>query len=178
MSAIILTHNWTRQNVPVRKWEHFSTVCEWYRTFSRRVEGSKQVDEQSNSTESSIASRGWNQEAETCSQERPRHLREGEEQQGSASKRVNSPDRWPGEDEVDQSESERGNEGVAFRSISLSENSRTVKGDYVDPAHLQGLVLAAITIITLATKTERTCCAIITTKLARVARRTRGIVNS
>lgn len=54
------------------------------------------------------ASGARDERAETRGEQRPRHLGEGEEQEGAASKGVDGPDGGPGEDEVDHAEAEGG----------------------------------------------------------------------
>lgn len=50
----------------------------------------------------------WDDEAEAGGEERPCHLREGEEEQRAAAVGVDCPDGGPGEDEVDEPEAEGG----------------------------------------------------------------------
>lgn len=49
----------------------------------------------------------WDDEAKTGCKQCPRHVGEGEEKESPTTPGVNSPDRGPGKDEVDETESER-----------------------------------------------------------------------
>ena len=75
-------------------------------------------------------------EAETGGQEGPGHVGEGEEEQSAAAPGVDRPDGGPGEDEVDETEAEGGEEGVQVGGSSLGEDGGGVEGDDVDTAHL------------------------------------------
>lgn len=62
----------------MRKGEDFSGICIWHGTFSRTIECSEKVDEEGDET-NARAARAWNIEAETTSEEAPRHIGEGEQ---------------------------------------------------------------------------------------------------
>lgn len=70
--------------------------------------------------------------AHTGRQQRPEHIREGEQQQTSTAKRINRPDGWPSEQKIDETESERGEEGFLFRGATLLEDGGRVESDDVD----------------------------------------------
>lgn len=90
-----------------------------------------QVDEKSHQAQMCLAALG-DQIAESSCQQRPRHLRESEQKQRSATKSVNGPDRRPGKDEVDKTKSPRCEEGFCDRCASLFKHRRTVEGDNVN----------------------------------------------
>lgn len=78
------------------------------------------------------------QEAQPCSQERPCHLREGKEEQAASSVGVDGPDCRPGEDEVDDTEAEGGDQGGLLGGTAFLEDGGGVECDDVDAAHLLG----------------------------------------
>ena len=80
----------------MREGEDLSGVGEWHGTFTWRVEGSEQEDEESNESGVSGA-RLRDVEAESGSQEGPGHLGESEEEKGSSSIGIDSSDGRPGE---------------------------------------------------------------------------------
>jgi hypothetical protein len=61
--------------------EDFGRVSEGYWTFTWGVPSSENVDKQGDKTNSDCSSVFWDQEAETCSEKGPSHLREGEEKE-------------------------------------------------------------------------------------------------
>lgn len=71
-------------------------------------------------------------EGESRSQQRPCHVRESEEQQGASSKGVNCPDGGPGEQEVDETETEGSDQGALLACTGLTKHGRGVEGDNVD----------------------------------------------
>ncbi len=77
-------------------------------------------------------------EAESGREKGPGHVGEGEEEEGAASPGVNGPDRGPGEDEIDETEAEGGEERVEIGGAGVDEDGRGVEGDDVDAAHLLG----------------------------------------
>lgn len=83
------------------EWEDFSGVREWNWTLTGRVECVKEVDEEGNGTDVGGLVALWDVEAETCSQQGPAHVGEGEEEQSSSTEGVDGPDGWESEDEVD-----------------------------------------------------------------------------
>lgn len=70
--------------------------------------------------------------AESSSDKGPRHLREGEQQQRPPTKGVDGPDGRPGEDEVDQAETERREQRARVAGTSLRKHRRAVEGNDVD----------------------------------------------
>lgn len=75
---------------------------------------------------------GGNEEAEACGKECPGHLREGEEEESATAEGIDCPQGWEGEDEIDEAETERGEEGANGGSSSLGEDSRGVESDDID----------------------------------------------
>lgn len=73
-----------------------------------------------------------NEVAKTCRKQGPGHLREGEEQQGSASESINCPDSGPSEYKVDETEAHRRKQRLSVVSTGLFEDCARVKGDDVD----------------------------------------------
>lgn len=71
-------------------------------------------------------------EAHSGGEQRPEHLGESEEQQASATKRVNRPYSWPREDEVDQAEPERRKQSFDVASSCLLKNRRGIERNDVD----------------------------------------------
>ena len=123
--------------------EHLGGVGERHRPFARGVEGVKQVDEQSHSTELCVATRsarGWDEEAHTRCQQSPEHLRESEDQEAAASKGINRPHSRPREDEIDEPESPRRKKCTNIACTGLSEHGRRIEGDDVD--YIRDSVLA------------------------------------
>lgn len=121
----------------VRKWEDFSTVCKWYRAFTRRVEGGEEVNEKCHKTQMGSTAPG-NQGAETGGQQCPGHVGEREQKQRSAAKCIDCPDGGPSEDEVDQTKAERCEQRVKVVGSCLFEDGGGVESDNVDTAHLLG----------------------------------------
>jgi len=80
----------------VREGEDLSGVGEWHRTFTWRVEGSEQEDEEGDETDVGRA-RCRNIETESGSQEGPGHLGESEQEKGSSSIGIDGSDSRPGE---------------------------------------------------------------------------------
>ena len=80
----------------MREREDLGRVGEWHGTFTGRVEGSKQEDEEGNETDVGGA-RFRNVEAEPGSQESPGHLGESEQEKGSPSVGIDGSDGRPGE---------------------------------------------------------------------------------
>jgi len=128
-------HSPRHPNLPVRQREYLSRVSERHWTLTRAVEGRKQEDKESNAAEMGGALL-WNVETEPSGEEGPRHLREGEKEQCSATEGVDRPDGWEGEDEVDQTEAETGQQGSQVRGASLREDTGRVESDDVNAAHL------------------------------------------
>ena len=73
--------------------------------FSGRVESGKEIDEKRDRAKTTRTFTR-DQEAETGCEQSPCHIRECEEQQGAATEGIDSPDRWPCKDEVDETEAE------------------------------------------------------------------------
>lgn len=79
----------------------FSRVCERHWTFSRGIKGSKQEDEEGNDANAGRVVL-WDPETETSSKQSPRHLREGEDQEGTTAVGIDGPDGRECKKEVDQ----------------------------------------------------------------------------
>lgn len=99
------------------------------------VEGREEEDEEGNQSQVGLFALG-NDEAETCGQECPCHLWEGEEEERTTAVGIDRPDSGPGEDEVDQAEAEGGEEGIQIAGASFDEDGGRVEGYNVDTAHL------------------------------------------
>ena len=83
-------------DLSVREREDLGGVGEWHGTFTRRVEGSEQEDEEGDEADMSGA-RLRNVKAESGSQEGPGHLGESEQEKGSSSVCIDGPHGGPGE---------------------------------------------------------------------------------
>ena len=59
-----------------------------------------------------------NQEAKTSDEQRPKHVRERENQQGTATKCVDGPHGRPGEEEIDQAKTETGPKSIISRNTT------------------------------------------------------------
>ena len=75
--------------------KHLSRVRKRHRSFTRRVEGVEEVDEQRDEPEVGAAALG-DPEAEACRHQGPAHVGEGEEEEGAAAEGVDCPDGGPG----------------------------------------------------------------------------------
>ena len=124
-------------DLAVREREHFRRVGEGHGALARRVEGCEEEDEKGDQAEvRAVVLR--DEEAEARGQERPGHLREGEEEQGAPAVGIDCPDGGPGEDEVDEAEAEGGEQGLQGPGAGFDEDGRGVEGYDVDAAHLLG----------------------------------------
>lgn len=68
-----------------------------------------------------------NVEAETGGEQRPGHLREGEQQERAATVSIDGPDGRPREDKVDEAETERCDQSLFLGRTRLSKDSRRVE---------------------------------------------------
>ena len=82
----------------MREWEYLCGVRERNRTFTRRVARVKEVDEKGN--RSQLDSFTSDPETESCTQESPAHVREGEKQQCSSAIGIDRPHSRPGKNEI------------------------------------------------------------------------------
>lgn len=119
----------------MRERKHLGRVRERYRPFTRGVEGVEQEDEECDQAEMSIAA-FWYPKAHACGQERPKHLREGEDEEAAASKGVDCPDGRPGEHEIDEAEAPGGEEGGYIAGACLLKDGRRVESNNVDCSEL------------------------------------------
>ena len=102
---VVRGHRPTHAHLAMGQREDLGGVGERHGAFTGRVEGAEQVDEQGD--EAQVCGGVFRDvEAEAGGEQRPEHLREGEEQEGAAAEGVDGPDRRPGEDEVDETEAE------------------------------------------------------------------------
>lgn len=83
----------------------------------------------------------WNKVAEASSKKGPRHLGEGKQQECSAAKGIDSPDSWPGKDEVDKTKAHRSQQRLRIVSTSLLEDSTGVESYDVDYTTLDLLLI-------------------------------------
>lgn len=125
----------THADFAVGEREDLSAVGERDGTLTGAVESGEDIDEHSHSGEMSDVLDG-NKTAETCGEQTPSHVREGEEEERAAAEGVDSPDGGPGEDEVYEAETEGGEECVEGIGSVLLKHRRRVEGDDVDSAHL------------------------------------------
>lgn len=138
----------------MREREDFGAVGEGDGALAGRVEGCEEVDEEGDKAEVRGGALG-DVEAEAGGEERPGHVREGEEEEGAAAEGVDCEEGGPGEDEVDETEAERGDEGFRGGGAGFGEDGGGVEGlggeldlwggeesggtyDDVDAAHLLG----------------------------------------
>ena len=119
----------------MREWEDLGGVGERHGTFSWGVEGGEEEDEEGDKAKMGCLLL-WDDEAKTRCQQGPRHVGEGEEKESTAPPGINGPDSGPGKDEVDETESERSEQGIQVIGSSVYEDSRRVESDDVDAAHL------------------------------------------
>ena len=116
-----------------------------------------------------------NKETQASRKQRPGHVWKGEQQQRASAERVDRPNCWPGENEVDQAEAKRCNKCVSLRGACVDEHGAGVERDDVDTALGS---LASTQGCATSIWRHTICCAIMTVKDAKVARRTRGLVKS
>ena len=119
----------------MRERKYLGRVRERYRPFARGVESVEQEDEECDQAEMSLAT-CWYPKAHASGQERPKHLREGEDEEAAASKGVDCPDSRPGEDEVDKAEAPCGEKGGYIAGACLLKDGRRVEGNDVDCSKL------------------------------------------
>lgn len=128
-------HRPRHAHLAMGKREDFGRVGERDRALAGGVKGREKEDEERDDAE--VGRRTVrDEEAEARRQQRPGHLREGEEEQGATAVGVDRPHRRPREHEVDGAEPPRGEEGVQGRGAGFDEDGRGVEGDDVDAAHL------------------------------------------
>jgi len=73
--------------------EHFSRVGKRHRTFTGRVECREQVDKKRDHPKVRLAV-VWDVEAEAGCEQSPGHVRESEQQEGSATEGIDGPNSW------------------------------------------------------------------------------------
>lgn len=95
------------------------------------TKGAKEVYKERNQSEMRIII-SWDVVAHTRRQQRPEHIRKGEQQESATTECINCPDGWPSEQKVDQSEPERGHESLLLRCAALLEDGRRVKRNDID----------------------------------------------
>ena len=111
--------------------EDLRRVSEWDGTFTRRVEGIVDVDEESHQTE--MGATALRDPVAHPSQEKtPTHVRECKQEQGSTAECIDGPDGREGEDEIDNTKAERREESAYITCARLDEDRRRVEGDDVD----------------------------------------------
>ncbi len=111
--------------------EDLRRVREWDGTFTRRVEGIVDVDEESHQTE--MGATALRDPVAHPSQEKtPTHVRECKQEQGSTAECIDSPDGREGKDEIDNAKAERREESAYITCARLDEDRRRVEGDDVD----------------------------------------------
>ena len=111
--------------------ENLGRVSEWDWSLPRRVEGVKQVNKEGDQTKVGAAAL-WDPETEACGKEGPAHIWEGEKEETSTSKGVNCPDSGPGKNEIDESESPRGQKSFGDACSSLSKNGGGIESNNVN----------------------------------------------
>ena len=77
-----------------------------------------------------------NDKAKSRGQQRPCHVGEGKEKESTATPGIDRPNRGPSKDEVDETESKRGEEGSQVVGTSVDENGRGIESNDIDTAHL------------------------------------------
>ena len=120
----------------MRQGEDFGRVGEWYRTFPRGIEGGEEEDEQCD--EGGAGGAHVHEGAEAGGEERPHHLREGEEEEGATTEGVDGPEGGEREEPVDETEAEGRKQGLELRRAGFFKDGGAVEGDDVDAAHLLG----------------------------------------
>ena len=128
----------THADLTMREGEDLSGVGEGDGALTRGVEGTEQVDEEADETETKLSLVLVDESAQTSSKQSPEHLREGEEKQSAATEGVDSPEGGESEEPVDETETERTDESLEVVETGLLEDSGGVEGDDVDTAHLLG----------------------------------------
>ena len=115
----------------MRQREDFCGVSEGDWTFTRRVEGVVDVDEESHHTEMG-ATALRDPVAHPRQEKTPTHVRERKQEQGSTAECINGPNGREGEDEIDKTKAERREESDYIVCARLDEDRRRVEGDDVD----------------------------------------------
>lgn len=115
----------------VREREHFCRVGEWHRSFSWGVECIVDVDEQCDQAKMSATTLG-DKVAHACEEQTPAHVGKCKQEQGSTSKGVNGPDGGPGEEEIDGTKAEGGQECPNIACSSLDEDGGRIESDDID----------------------------------------------
>ena len=105
--------------------------------FARGVEGSEEEDEEGDHADVGFAAFG-DKEAEAGGQQGPSHLREGKEEQRTASPGIDGPDGGPREDEIDGTKAPGGKKRFEIGGAGFDEDGGGVEGYDVDAAHLLG----------------------------------------
>jgi hypothetical protein len=86
-------HSPAHTNFTMAQREHLCRVRKRHRTFTRRIECRKQVDEKRNHSQVRCAV-AWDVEAEAGSEQSPGHVRESEQQERPAAEGIDGPDSW------------------------------------------------------------------------------------
>lgn len=176
----------------MEKRERFGRVCERHWPFTRRIECCEEEDEQRKDGQVSRIARRDEEGKGSC-QQRPSHVGESEEKQCAASEGIDGSHRRPRKAKdtcqlnfgtfiasvqdlrkVDKSEPPRDKESLALTVVRRDEQARGIECDNIDWHMLETCISSDY----LENLLPHICCAIITTKEAKVARRTRGMVNS
>ena len=91
----------------MREWENLGGVSERHGAFTWGVEGGEKENEEGNHAKMGSAVLRDDEAKSGCKQS-PCHVGEGKEKESAATPGIDSPDRGPSKDEVDETESERG----------------------------------------------------------------------
>lgn len=79
---VVRRHRPGHADFSVRKWEHLGGICEWHRTFSRRVKYVEKVNEEGDQAKVRSA-RVRNPETKAGGEQGPAHVRKSEKQQST-----------------------------------------------------------------------------------------------
>ena len=118
-------------NLTMRKREHFCRVCEGNWSFSRRVEGVVDVNEESDQSKMGTTARR-NPVAHASQKKTPAHVWKREQEQTSASIGIDSPDCRPCEEKVHSTKPEGSQKSADIGCSSLNEDGGWIEGDNVD----------------------------------------------
>lgn len=131
------SHSPSHANLTMGQGKDFRRVGEGYGTFTWRVESGEEEDEEGDHTE--MRARIFrNEEAQSCSEKGPGHLREGEEEESAATPGIDCPDGGPGEDEIYETETEGGEKSFQVTCTGFAEDGGRVESDDVNTTHLLG----------------------------------------
>lgn len=106
----------------MRQREHLSRIRERHRAFTRRVERGEQVDKKADDANASGSLAFGDVETEAGGKQSPSHLREGKQEERTATESVDGEEGRPGEEKVDSAEAKREEQGFGHRAACGCED--------------------------------------------------------